>query len=280
MNSQFITHRFAVTLRTFSIFAFVSSNIAFSQVTKSEYYEVMQQIHEIYYPIAKLHGRSFVVRDEWSSNSKGAGSYHEGDDYFKIYVSGGLARYRGMTKDALSKVMCHEAGHIFGGFPFSSVDVVGWLSAEPNPDYYAGQVCLRSLWKHQTEENLRFISQGGKTVAQRCKAAWGNLAERALCHRIAVAALVDLSALAEIEGWPIPSYDVSTTENDINCRLQTNLAGATCTVEFDMSIIPGFHFSFEERNSLAAEKIALDQSCYVEEIGARPSCWFNQRIGQ
>jgi len=47
-----------------------------------------------------------------------------------------------------------------------------------------------------------------------------------------------------------------------------------------MSIIPGFLFKFEERNGLPAERIALDQSCYAGEIGARPPCWFNQRISQ
>jgi hypothetical protein len=95
--------------------------------------------------------------------------------------------------------------------------------------------------------------------------------------------------LAKLGGEPMPSFDtpdtnVVTTTNvehpEGQCRLDTYFSGALCTKQWDLNVIPAKGFP-QGQNSAAAEKVAMQYSCFVNNrtgtVGTRPACWFKQQ---
>lgn len=95
-----------------------------------------------------------VLDARWESPYFGAGvSLY--DNQIKLMVLGGTVRVDGVSKEAYAAIICHELGHIIGGYPFQSITGSEWTSSEGQADYFAARVCLpryfSSLGVHASE---------------------------------------------------------------------------------------------------------------------------------
>lgn len=275
----------------------------------------------------KLYPAKFIVDDvsrDWTStivNSEASqippsGPNNPSSKFAKwtIYIYGALFRRPEISRDGFALVVCHELGHLFGGFYFY---VRHWgegalgLAAEGEADYFATQSCLRRLWRNQ-DNNPPYVgpfdrsyqlSDIPKTIIERCDKEWANSNDRLLCYRSGVAGLsvgALWGAIAKDRGecettrfpWPCQPDPATPDTSQIDrtfqthptnpqCRLDTYLAGAYCRVEFRMptdgKVMPGTFNNIPE-NTLRAREEAFAHSCFSAKKvspGARPRCWFN-----
>lgn len=255
-----------------------------SNVTESQFNSIIDQAVEFYEPIIASHGGTLVMKRDWQSSTVNAYASRNEDNWI-VMMFGGLARRPEVTPDGFAMVVCHEMGHHLGGFP----EVVYWASNEGQADYFASQVCAKRMWKDQTSINAGFRSQVNEVAKSKCDSVYKNVEDQNLCYRISVAGESLATMLAVLRENVVPSYStpdqnkVSRTINshpEPQCRLDTYLAGAICTTEFDDFIIPGRGFG----NRWEAEKEAINLSCSQFNpdhiYSQKPGCWYKQRYNE
>lgn len=209
-----------------------------------------------------------------------------------IVATAALITAPNMTADLFALLVCHEAGHLVGGFPFKSgrsinIDVAGTaIAAESQSDYFAAKDCLPRLWASDTNANTAVLHALTAAERARCKQV-GTEADQALCARILRASLQFGRYLAELhaaQNGQSPVYpaldtpDTSTLDStkegypSDQCRIDTLLAGMVCSVKNTGVGIPGLLAPYGEL-SLASQEAAKPFACQ-SGAGARPRCWF------
>ncbi len=260
-----------------------------ANIDEAEFNSIIDKAMAFYVPLAKEHGGNLSVERLWENKMVNASALRMGP-IWKIYMYGGLARRPEVTPDGFQVVVCHELGHLFGGFPFYRTIFGGlvWFSVEGESDYFATQSCARELWKHEHEQNAVHRVTVDFYAQQRCDMTWSGRRDRDLCYRIADASASLAKLLATPEKGEKPSFATPSRESvartsrkhpKAQCRLDTYFEGALCPENRDPSIIPakrlaGYFGTFFNRR---AEKQAASQSCHSAEgyfEGVRPRCWF------
>lgn len=255
-----------------------------SNITEEDFNEVITKAEAIYAPLIRdAFGGRLNVNRLWSNSTVNASASQFGGSW-TVNMYGGLARRPEVTLDGFTLVLCHELGHHLGGYPFSS----SWAANEGQSDYFATQSCARQLWVEDFELNESFKDQIPETPKAACEKAWTNDIDRALCYRTMAAgkSLADLFASLRNTQVSFDTPDLSEVRNTDNshpdgqCRLDTYVAGALCTIDFDKELIPGKGFG-RNRNSAQAEEEAISVSCATQsgfDFGTRPSCWFKSLL--
>lgn len=251
-----------------------------SAITESDFRGLIAEATHPWKALAQVHGAELTVESLWSSNEVNAfASRVLGGTRWKVEMHGGLARRSEVTQDGLILVVCHELGHLFGGYPFFPA---GRLSFEGQADTFATQVCLKELWREQRDLNAERAAELSPEEGALCAAGTKDLAERDLCGRILRAGLsiAKLFGALEKSGRPsilTPSKKVATyTMADhppAQCRLDTYVQGARCGVQFPLQEIPGYRSTDEGEQQAAMRRT----SCALSGAGAefaRPACWF------
>ncbi len=229
--------------------------------------------------ISTQFGASLTVNRLWTDATVNANAIQYGSDW-EVNMYGGLARRPEVTADGFGLVLCHELGHHLGGYPYSSA----WAANEGSADYFATIACPRLIWKDQLTVNASFRETVEAIPKAYCDQVWTTTEEQDLCYRVATAGKSLGDLLAALGGtkasWTTPDTSVVSKTNNAHpagqCRLDTYLAGALCTKNFDIAVIPGKSLG-SKRNSGDAETEALKYSCTQYEsfnLGFRPTCWF------
>jgi hypothetical protein len=254
-----------------------------SNVTEEMFNEIIDRGVELYKPIVEAHGADLQITRRWEDATVNASAMQ----YFGSWVVnmyGGLARRDEITPDGFTLVVCHELGHHLGGFPFAS----GWAANEGQSDYFGTLSCLRRFWIDDVMTNATFRDVIPETPKAACDSAWESEVEQNLCYRMVMAGKSTADLLGALGGTAV-SFDtrdaneVSTTNHRHpagQCRLDTYIAGATCTATFDIDVIPG-KVNGSGRNNEAAEREAAVHSCTALDsytAGLRPRCWFAPRF--
>lgn len=255
-----------------------------SNISEEDFNQIIDELIDIYKPIAKEHGGNLRANKQWTNATVNA-SANQFFSSWSVNMYGGLARRPEVTPDGFAMVVCHELGHHLGGFPFVS----SWAANEGQADYFATQSCARQIWGNQLEKNASFREAVSTRAKESCDAVWENADEQNLCYRTAAAGESLAKLLAALGDAPVPSLEtpdtsVVTETNNAHpaaqCRLDTYLAGAICTANFDSHKIPGR----KARGGQGSENAELDASQYSctaagqFTVGLRPTCWFKPRL--
>ena len=215
----------------------------------------------------------------WDSSRVNAFASRDGESW-SVKMHGGLARRSEITPDGLALVVCHELGHLFGGYPFFQYDK---LSFEGQADTFATQVCLKELWSAQHATNAERASELSPKERALCSTSvqQGD-AERDLCGRLLRAGISVGRLFAALESSKDPSVltpsskvvqETSSSHPPAQCRLDTYLQGARCGVKKDLREIPGFDSADEAEQKTAMRRTSCALSGLQPEY-ARPACWF------
>jgi hypothetical protein len=259
-------------------------------ITEAQFREAIDSIGFFYRPLVFFHGGRLVFDYLWTSPEVNAYASRSGTDWH-VEMHGGLARRREITLDGFKLVTCHEIGHHLGGYPFKGDR---WASSEGESDWYATQACARWIWRTEVTENAKYRTIAPASVRGQCDAEWTQTADRDLCYRIAMAGKSLADLLAAMAGTAVrfdapDNTQVATTNiyhPAAQCRLDTYLAGALCTVMPSLDLIPGEGTPFG-RNSVNSELAAAVYSCMPTSplVGAlnynghdRPRCWFKPQL--
>ncbi len=238
-----------------------------SSVTEADFNKIMDDVEVIYAPIVKAKGGTLQFQRNWTDGTVNAYASRQGKTWV-VAMFGGLARYKDMTVDGFTYVVCHELGHHLGGTPKYSRNP--WASVEGQSDYYGGLKCMKRLWANDNNvaivENLTVDA----VVNTACDKAYNNSNEAALCKRLAMAGKTLGQTLADLGQEKAVSFTTPSTvvqprllesHPPAQCRLDTYFAAALCDKD------PTEDFSDTDR---------LVGACNAgtETIGFRPRCWY------
>jgi hypothetical protein len=236
-------------------------------VSEAQFHEVLDVVESTYARILAPRGIRFVIERRWSDDAANATPYSSAS-FIGLTISGGIARVRGMTQDALALVACHELGHLLGGYPQANPG----LSNEGQADYFATAKCLREVFAQPAARFFSRLEAVDATARSACSHAFRGKAERATCLRSAMAAV---SASVATAGWgdddPAPSLGTpdpfQTTVTDDRhttrqCRLDTQFQGALCSKRSTED--------FSDTDPVAGACTEVEHY----SLGLRPRCWY------
>lgn len=229
-----------------------------------------------YTDIIGKHNKKLNIKSNWESDvaNATAGKFFEN---WEIEMHGGCGRLKGMTKDALTNVLCHEMGHLIGGFPlyndWDGPDIDKY-TLEGYSDYFVGN-CFKKMFKDDLEVNATFRDKVSPYPKESCDAIYKKQEDRDLCYRTAVSGMKLWKAVGR-EGeakWGYDSRDKSVVNETsgkhpkVQCRLDSALSGGLCLEKWDDFVIP----SKNNHN-----KYNCSRGKYVDDyrVGLRPKCWY------
>ena len=241
-----------------------------NSVTEADFIRILSILKKIYSPVIKAKsGYDLVVVSDWQDGTVNAYATREVESW-NIFVPGGIARAKGMTRDSFALIVCHELGHHLGGAPRTFL-YNGWPSAEGQADYWATSKCLKRYYEELSYEEISIDATIPHKAVTDCSATHKNFKDIKVCIRTQLASIAFGQFLNEL---PTTKHKVSietpdtrevkgTNTNDYprpQCRLDTVYQGALCTVPSSM---------------LTSDEDAKIGHCNDEtKLGTRPRCWF------
>jgi hypothetical protein len=155
-------------------------------ITKEQFDQTIDFILTKYQPIAQKHGATITVNRLWDDSTVNAGAARESAKDWQLWMFGGLARRPEITPDAFAVVMCHELGHLVGGFPhYFMTDI----AVEGQSDYFATMSCVDLIWGEQKEENAKYRETTEPEAKADCDGVYTDVAQQNLCYRTMSASL-------------------------------------------------------------------------------------------
>lgn len=239
-------------------------------VTEQEFNTVTRILHKLYAPKIQEKGNvKLVMNADWSDDTVNAYATREVETW-TVHVAGGIARAKGMTKESLALIVCHELGHHLGGAPRTFL-YEGWPSAEGQADYWATSKCLKSYYTELSNEEVAIDHNIPEKMITDCTAVYKNFAEMKICIRSMLASLHFSHFLNALPDVRVPvSIDASdsrvvkgTNTNDYprpQCRFDTLYSGALCSIGSDVA------------TSDTDAKIGHCND--TNRPGTRPRCWY------
>ena len=262
-----------------------------SDLTEAEFKSMLNRVQSKYKDVVSKHGGRLSISGSWTDTTLNAGA-RQMFGTWQVQITGGLARRQELTRDGFLLIVCHELGHHLGGFslapspvPFMSV----WAANEGQSDYFATQVCARTLWEAEHEINARYAETVNAYAKEKCNAVWATDQDRNLCYRVSVGVESVMNTMTALMKVPNTQFDtpdttaVTETKHShptAQCRMDTQLQGAICKASWNNNIIPGKKVS-SGPESIEAERQAAGVSCTKTggyEYGLRPACWFKARL--
>jgi hypothetical protein len=251
-------------------------------MTESEFNEITNQVIDAYKPFAESHGVELEINANWSDSTVNA-SAQQFYGTWMINMYGGLARRPEVTKDGYALVVCHELGHHFAGFPFSSA----WAANEGAADYFATNVCAEKLWKDDFEGNALSRETVDPAAKEMCDTKYSAEKDQDLCYRGAMGGMSLATLLGSLRdsapvAFDTPDTKVVTRTNNrhpaAQCRLDTYTAGALCDSDFNDELIPGK--TLDHRSEEAETEANLYSCSRVDGFtqGTRPLCWYKPSL--
>jgi hypothetical protein len=238
-------------------------NPGLSNINEKQFHDLIQSVNDTYQPIFKGIGVNFWFERKWDSKDSNMYVYQFDSQYaknWKIEVHGGLARKVQITKEGFTMALCHEIGHLLGGYPIKD-----YLksSTEGQADYYAAHVCARKIFG-KTIKKRKLINQL-RIESDLCEKYFDEKYDKDVCMLTLMGAKSLSDFLAVVYRPWIKETDPTTPEqNDVKktfqghptpqCRLDTMIAGILCDKPWDDKIIP------------------LDKK--AKTCSNRPKCWY------
>lgn len=254
-------------------------------ITKEEFESISELGTKAYKSYIKKFGADFTIAPQWDNNNLNATAIKKGSEW-KVILFGGLAKFSGVTKDGYTVVLCHEIGHLVGGFPFynqsSDEAKLSYRSTEGNADYFATHDCFQRLFIEDTENNKKAEENSSDFVKEICKNTHEDTNRQQICMRAINAShgfwssfLTHLKSGTKVS---LEQKDPKVVDKTVSsypsfqCRVDTSVAGATChKPSYEDNDYP---LTLEEMDSLTCNS---NEQEYDHYKGVRPRCWFNRK---
>jgi hypothetical protein len=215
-------------------------------VSEQNFHDIIQTVYDVYSPIFKDLGVNFWFERNWQSKEVNIYSYKYDSQWtknWKILVHGGLARRPEMTKEGFTIALCHEIGHLVGGFPFKNYSN---FSAEGQAWYYATHVCGKKVFAKMAKK-MPLLNKL-KVDVEICSKYFDEKVDQDAC-RLAVfgsKSFADLHYIAMQERRApdietVDTYKIGLTNQlwvPSQCILDTLVAGILCEKRWDDKMIP------------------------------------------
>lgn len=261
-----------------------------SQVTQDEFNLRISQLQNAFAASVTRFGGKLSIEGDWK-NEKIVAQAGQMFGTWRIQFSGGLARRPELTPDGMTLIICHEFGHLIGGFPFVGGNPFTGtgIASEGESDYFSTHVCAKKLWGSETAKNAKHRETISRFAQEKCDQVYTTITEQDLCYRTVIGSESVIATMASLKNESMPSFETPdpkvVTSNDPNhpatqCRMDTVFQGSLCSAYFNELIIPGKNASGGPTGTAAEKEAALNSCTRLTEytIGLRPTCWFKPRM--
>lgn len=187
------------------------------KLPKKTFDRIITLFESTFSPVAGSAGRQFEIMTDYQSEWAQAFARRWETD--QIIVYGGIAALKNGSEDSFSLILCHEAGHLYGGPPVS--DEHNRLSLEGQADYWAITNCFRKILPHLS------VRKPSLQSVEYCN-------EDLSCARAVDAIHVVTAHFADNRNLPHPRRETpdetevastNLTHPSPQCRLDTMIAG-------------------------------------------------------
>ena len=248
---------------------------AANNMTEEMFNGAINRVFSFYSPIVENMGEKLIMNNDWKDPEVNAFALQD-ETGWNVFMTGGLARHRFATVDALMMVVCHEIGHHLGGAPKKvAASGVGfkWASNEGQADYFAGLKCMRRILENDNNAAIVADMQIDDQATIKCESVYKSSSEVALCQRIAMAGKSLAKLLGDLGSSESANVNFTTPDSSVvgstydkhpsaQCRLDSYFAGVLC----DKSILENVSIT----DAIVGTCIKKDG--YVD--GVRPLCWY------
>lgn len=250
-----------------------------------EFLDQIEKAREFLLPYAKTHDHGLLFKNFWNNDQYNATARVDNileQTRWILYTYGGFIHDPLSSPDAFMALLCHEAGHFVGGYPYiKSLNEIKNTTSEGSADYFAASVCLPRVWADETEINLKYFAQSPPEDLAHCSKKFQDPERLGLCSRIIRSQTTLLKLWARVKGHDqhflklkpsftaIEHLDDHPTEP---CRLETSLRGVLCESTYPIDHIPTFSLL---DNLLYAKEINDNYFCEDTPEAQRPSCWYH-----
>jgi hypothetical protein len=176
---------------------------------------------------------------------------------YKIIVHGGIVRRPQLTKEGFVLALCHELGHLLGGYPLREYTK---YASEGQADYYATHVCAKKVFGKMAKESPLKLQM----KIDICDKSFDTKIEIDTCYLTVFGAKSLADTIAQItQEYRQPEIELKdgfiakatvTLHSAAQCRLDTYMAGLLCEKLWDDKLIP-----YDRKNATCIN---------------RPRCWF------
>lgn len=238
-------------------------------ITEEQYNAILDKAEFVYRPVIAKLGFNLKIERLWKKGVMNAEAEQIGNDWI-LRMFGGLARYRNMSEEAYTLVLCHELGHHIGGAPKYIKDRI-WAANEGQSDYFATLKCARRMWNDVDNNSRLTLLQIPPELKSICDANWKNENDKLVCLRSGSGGLIVTEILAFLRRKPRPKIETpDPTEvketydhhSKAQCRLDSFISGAICNM------------SYLEDVTFESEVSGTCHGLNGDTVGLRPRCWF------
>ncbi|MCX5792662.1 MAG: hypothetical protein NTY45_10710 [Elusimicrobia bacterium] len=240
-------------------------------LTEEQFNSVIDRLEEIFTPVIREKQGELRIIRAWKTSQDMAAAVHFGNVY-RLTLYGAMARSPIITEDGYALIVCHELGHLIGGFPkFMKGQMSDNLSNEGQSDYWAALKCFRKFVEKDDNIAIMAAKPVDPYAKEQCERTYqGRDTETAVCKRSVMAGMSTLYSLADSNFDRFPglltpdSYITPATVDthpNLQCRLDTYFAGALCDKSWNEEVSDTDHTSG-----------TCNGGTYLE--GSRPACWF------
>lgn len=111
------------------------------KLPKKTFDRIIQLFETTFSPLSAKNGRELEILTDYKEDWVQAFARRWEKD--QIIVYGGVAAIKNGSEDTMALILCHEAGHLYGGDPVG--DEFNKLSVEGQADFWAASFCLDKI---------------------------------------------------------------------------------------------------------------------------------------
>jgi hypothetical protein len=151
------------------------------EVSESDFHLILDEFENEFRPLIERRGGILEIERVWWDWSVNAFAWREGE-YYRLEIIGGMARHPIMTRNSFILVVCHEFGHLLGGYPGNLE-----ISYEGQADYFATHECFPKMADRLSLVNRPTDSH--PVVERDCAASFSSRRNREICETSSFASL-------------------------------------------------------------------------------------------
>jgi hypothetical protein len=213
---------------------------------KERYHYVLDKVIETFNPRFSKMGQVLKILRDWGDGAVNAWAFRVGDEAW-LEVPGGMARYHLISEEGFLMTICHELGHLIGGYPHRNE-----ISYEGQSDYFAPMKCMEDiLLALKAKENLPTSGAQFKCVGKFCQQ-----------RMVGIRSLTSYYAFLE----KVPNPSLSTPSSQV--VRQTSRAHPPAQCRFD-TMVRALGCSNRSPFSYSNE---IDGACL--DSSSRAKCWY------
>lgn len=219
---------------------FIFSIPAQAEVERNQFESIVNEFQQFFTLKVKEKGYQFLIQADWNQFKKDA-SIKIPNKKVILTITGGMAREKLMSEDALRLILCHEMGHFFGGAP--KINKGHWSSTEGQADYYSTSKCILNFIKNN---QIKRVKEASLILAKITALQTGEVISEDSFNKKDISVVTRTTAL----------------HSSAQCRLDTLIAGLNCQNSSEFS---------DENPEIGA---CLSINDLAPPFKARPGCWY------